>query len=174
MNIWNLPPFSVALLFFCVDFVAMLLIRVVFEKKFYLRRWWTFRYGDSIFLPMYGFFAAAILQAKVIQISFWWSIAILFLGVITMLETEFLHVEDKFYKLNQEFLPSQIYHGFIFVVMFYIIGSSLPVVISLHPFTWNFAGVIFAFFGYLLMVIKDYTAKKALKRSYKKQRRKKS
>jgi len=171
MNLWNLPPFSVAILFFCIDFLAMLFVRVVFEKKLYFRRWWTFRYGDSIFLPMYGFFAANILHGIALQITFWWSIAIIFLGVITMFETEFLHVEDKFYKFKQEFLPSQFYHDVIFVVMFYIVGSSLPVIISLHPQNWSFVGVIVAFAGYLLMVIKDYTTKKAIRKSHRKRRR---
>src|SRR5437867_4248509 len=110
MNIWNLPPLTVALLFFCVDYLAMILIRVVFERKFYLRRWWTFKLGDSIFLPFYGYFAAGILHGTNVQMSFWWTVAIVFLGVITMLETEFLHVEEHFYRLKQELLPSQIYH----------------------------------------------------------------
>jgi hypothetical protein len=122
-------------------------------------------------LPLYGFFAANILHTTVIQTSFWWTIAIIFLGVITMLETEFLHVEDKFYKVKQEFLPSQIYHSLIFVVIFYIVGSSLPVIISLHPQTWSFAGVIFAFTGYLLMVYKDYTTKRAIRKVYHKRKR---
>lgn len=172
MTIWNLPPLTVALLFFCVDYLAMILIRVIFERKFYLRRWWTFKLGDSIFLPLYGYFAANILHGAVVQMSFWWTVAIVFLGVITMLETEFLHVEEHFYKLNQELLPSQIYHGIIFVVMFYIVGSSLPVILAIHPPTWSFAGAIFAITGYFLLVVKDYSTEKGLRKSYRKTRKK--
>jgi len=172
MNIWNLPPLTVALIFFCVDYLAMIFIRIVFERKFYLRRWWTFKLGDSIFLPLYGYFAAGILHGTNVQLSFWWTIAILFLGVITMLETEFLHVEEHFYKLKQELLPSQIYHGIIFVVMFYLIGSSLPVIIAIHPLTWRFAGALLAIIGYFLLVFKDYATEKALRRSNRKTRKK--
>lgn len=171
MNIWNLQPLFVAIFFFCIDFLAVIFIRVVFEKKFYLSEWWTYLYGDSIFLPLYGFFAANILHTVVLQTSFWWNIAIVFLGLITMLETEFLHLEDKFYNLKQEFLPSQVYHSIIFVVIFYIIGSSLPVMLTIHPPTWSFVWALCAIAGYFIMVIRDYTIKKAIRRSHKKRKR---
>ncbi len=170
MNIWSLPPLLVALLFFCFDFVAMILVRVVFERKFYLRHWWTYKYGDSLFLPLYGFNAAIILHDAIIRISSLWSFILIILGITCMIGTEYLHVEEKFYKPKMEFLPSQIYHDVIFVVMFYIVGSSIPMIISLHPQTWSFYGAILAIVGYFLMVYKDYTTKKANRKSQKKRK----
>jgi hypothetical protein len=159
------------LLIFYFDFIAMIFVRMVFEKKFYLRRWWTYKLGDSVFLPLYGFFAATILHATVIQTNFWWSIILIVLGITIMLSTEILHVEEKFYKLQQELLPSQIYHAIIFVVMFYLVGSSLPYVILLHSPIWSFIGVIIALSGYLITVVIDYSVKKNIKRSQKKRKR---
>lgn len=171
MNIWSLPPLSVALIFFCIDYLAIIFIRIVFEKRFYLRRWWAFKYGDSLFLPLYGFNAAQILHTSEIQINFQWSVFLIIMGILCMLGTEYLHVEEGFYKPKVEFLPSQIYHAFIFVVMFYFVGSSFPVVILLHPLTWSFGGAILAIAGYLLMVYKDYTIKRTIRKSYKKRKR---
>lgn len=167
MNIWNTSPLFIALFLFCIDFLAILLIRIVLERKFYLREWWTYKYGDSIFLPMYGFFAATILQTShstVIQTYFWWNITLVALGIVLLFGTEYHHVKYKIYTLKQEFLPSQLYHSIIFVVMFYIVGSSLQRVIVIHKPVWSFIGVLIALGGYLLTVIKDYGIEKSFKK----------
>jgi hypothetical protein len=59
---WGLPPWAVAAVVFAIDFGAILGIRVVVERRLYVRQWWTFRYGDSVYLPLYGAFVAARLQ----------------------------------------------------------------------------------------------------------------
>jgi len=43
-------------------FGAVMTIRVIFEQKFYLTKFWSFRLGDSIGFPLFGYFAAGLLQ----------------------------------------------------------------------------------------------------------------
>ena len=50
--IWQWPPILVALFVLGIDFGAVMAIRIFVEKKFYLTRWWSFKIGDTIGLPV--------------------------------------------------------------------------------------------------------------------------
>lgn len=160
MGIWNWNPFFVAVFIFLIDFGFVFLIRVVFEKKVYLGRWWTYRYGDSIFLPILAYFLAITYQKTTVFPYLyqqpWWHISVFVFGYILMAYTEYLHIKNKVYKKKDLFLPSQLYHSFIFGIFFYTIVGSLPLLFPVRFSDLAYVGIIFGSVGFLLMCVKDF------------------
>ncbi len=62
LSIWKWHPLVVASFTFAVDFGAIVLIRIITKRNSLLPRWWTFKVGDSVFLPAYAGFAAVIIH----------------------------------------------------------------------------------------------------------------
>jgi hypothetical protein len=169
MEFWYLPPVIVTLLLFCIDFLAILLIRTLVERKFYFNKWWTYKYGDSIFLPLYGFFAAILIQNNhlIIGYSLWWELTLLSFGYILVFIIEYLHIKQKISPLKQQFYPSQIYHTFIFGIMFYLIAISVPAVIAANQPVWAYIAAFILLSCYVITCIRDIFFETIRKKSHK-------
>lgn len=72
-----------------------------------------------------------------------------------MIMTESLHIKRGVYTIKQEFAPSQLYHSFIFGVMFYLVVSILPVIIISRVPIWATIAALVSLAGYALTAAVD-------------------
>ncbi|MDP2671510.1 MAG: hypothetical protein Q8P13_03590 [bacterium] len=137
-DIWSWNPFLVAIYIFVIDFGVIMVLRRAFEGRWYLRRWWSFRLGDTVGLPVYAGFAAVIVQnhntADRFYNEVWWHLSILGLGVVLAILQEFNAFRSGSLSSRQIRKPSQLYHTAIFGPMFYYAASVFfPVMdVTLH------------------------------------------
>lgn len=151
MFLWFLPPLWVGLFILGIDFGGVMTIRLLLEKKIYFRRWWAFRYGDTLFLPLYGYFMAHMLQqnpAYVPHVSGLWTALIVCLGYLLVIGIEYRHTTNKVYTNQQQKAPSQVYHSLIFPFMFYLVITTLPVLAYADSLAWAVLGAWIAIVGY--------------------------
>lgn len=159
MFIWSWNPFAVAAALFLVDFGAILVVRRIWEGRFYLGRWWTYRIGDSVFLPAYGCFTAVVVQHATapppIYGEWRWHVGVLLVGYAIMLRGEYLHVRNGIYTLRQQLRGSQLYHSVIFGPMFYLIMSMAPFVLECWEVWWANVGALIALLAFGITVVVD-------------------
>ncbi len=124
-------PWRAAVFMFSIDFGMIMLIRRVFEGQWYLRRWWSFRLGDSIFLPIYAYFTSRLFNdaPKSLFENPCWHRSLLFGGVFFAFMNEMRAVQGGMLTLTQVLKPSQAYHTLIFGPMFYLVLAPLPTVV---------------------------------------------
>lgn len=122
LSLRQMQPFKAATLVLSSDFIAILAIRILFEGRFYLTRWWSYKIGDSIALPLYTFFCLRALENDRLSGRFydrkWFPWVLLGLGASFSIALEVQAVLNHFRRFQGEFLPSQAYHTVIFAVMF--------------------------------------------------------
>lgn len=136
MALFYYPPLLVALFLFAIDFGAIMLIRMFFEKPVYLGKSSSYIIGDSVLLPAYGYFAALVIQHSSLPALYkepFYHISILALGFFVTVLLRYISLKNKVITSQQIGRPSEVYHSFIFAVMFYFVMSSLLMLIAIHP-----------------------------------------
>jgi hypothetical protein len=131
---WKWHPLVTGLLVFLVTFGAVITIRVLLERHFYIGPWPAFFLGDTICLPTYTACATIIIRNLKASNAFytraWWHYGVLISGYISSIGLEVRAVLLNLHTLNESFIPSQIYHTLIFGLVSYLVVSSLPAVIA--------------------------------------------
>lgn len=123
LPIWDWHPALVAAFVFVIDFGAIMAIRVVIERKFYLTRWWSFRVGDTIGLPVYAGFGAIVVsdgEFTGFYTAAWWHILVLTAGYVIAIGIQVNNLRTGFFTWSDVVNPSEVYHTVIFGVMFYL------------------------------------------------------
>src|SRR4051812_34292281 len=104
MEIFYLPPVLVALILLAIDFLAIMLLRLLFEGKFYFGPFKTYSIGDSILLPIFGFFTAIIIQTNPpMEYNSNLQIGCLLVGYGVLLITELINTKKKILSLRDQF-----------------------------------------------------------------------
>ncbi len=138
--IWGWNPFLVYAFGLAIDYGAVMLIRGFTEGKWYWTRFWSFKVGDVLGLPVYMAFASIVLKHSYHQDGFytqWWcQIALLVTGYAVWTLIQFNSYRSGFYSKEVIFNPSELYHTVIYGVMFYLVSSSLtPLIFDHEPFS---------------------------------------
>lgn len=124
-------PIVAALLVFLLGFGGVMMTRRIYEGEFYLTRWWSFRIGDSIALPLFAFFTALAFQKS----TEWWNprwfnytlfLALVILGVVfarQLLLDAMINRSVSFAEANR---PSERFHTYItWPSIFALVGTAL-------------------------------------------------
>lgn len=143
---WELHPALVGFIVFAIDFGAIMVIRVFVERKFYLMRWWSFKVGDTIALPVYAGSAAVVIADA--DFSGWythwiWHAAIFAVGYLIFVGLHIHNWRSGFFSKSDALNPSEMYHTLIAGVMFYLMASVLiPAFVAddNHPFAGFLVG----------------------------------
>ena len=135
--IWNWHPALVGLFVFGIDFGAIMAIRKFIERKVYLSRWWSFKIGDTVGLPVFAGFAAAVISDEEYSGFYtqaWWHVLVMLVGYSLAIFFQVKSLTTGFFTWADVFRPSELYHTIIFGVMFYLMVSVLlPVVVDHEP-----------------------------------------
>lgn len=138
-RIWKLRkrPVLSATITFAVMFGALGLLRQFAEGGYYVKRWTSFKYGDSIALPLATYFGGKVLWGyyphKKSFLDTWQ-----FAGIVYVLSETYSvlleanAVRTKFIPLEGELqVPSQLYHTIMFgFVAAYLVPTLVAVVRS--------------------------------------------
>ncbi len=160
--IWSLNPIIAALVVILVDFgvISGLMIlegRPPWKRGLYM----TFKWNDTIFIPIYVGLSAFILQrAQFIDAfynSTYWHYSVLVVGVLVSLILEVLAVKNGQYNMSQEISPSKLWHTVIFAVVFYWVFASIIPVLLNYSDRSLLIGVIFCIIGGVMMIRLDST-----------------
>lgn len=133
--IWQWSPILVALFVLGIDFGAIMAIRIFVEKKVYLTRWWSFKIGDTIGLPVCAGFAAAVVSEgnfTGFYTQLWWHLLVLMTGYTVIITLELNSVRVGFATWEEVTNPSQMYHTFIFGIMFYLFSTVMFALVADH------------------------------------------
>ncbi len=137
--IWQWPPVLVALFVFGIDFGAIMAIRIFVERRFYLTRWWSFRIGDTIGLPVYAGFAAIVVSNghfSGFYAQLWWHILVMAVGYVLALGLQANNLRTGFFTWQEACNPSEMYHTVIFGVMFYLVSTVVFALSADHNPVW--------------------------------------
>ncbi len=159
LPVWRWRPVSVGLLVFALDFGAIMFIRIVIENQLYLSRWWSFRVGDSVFLPLYAAFAAVIINRQADRLSGlaarpWYHVFLLVFGVVLsiLIEVDAIHAgRDP----RITWLPSQLWHTAIFGLVFYLVFWSFTAILQVRAPKWAFITALVFLLGYFATITYD-------------------
>ena len=159
MFFWTWHPLLVALFTLSIDFGIIIVIRIFRNDTPLLSRWWAFKIGDSILLPIYAACAAVIIQENTLSIAplyyhLWWHVAVLISGYLALIVFETIHILNRLHPLRLRFWLTN-YHAFIFGIMFYLVVSVFPIVIFSRTPSWAFVGAILSLLGYAATVAID-------------------
>ena len=152
------PPVLVAIFIFGIDFGGVMLFRIVLERKFYLERWWSFRIGDSIGLPVYAGFAAVVVSEghfAGFYTQLWWHVLAFVAGYVIALGLQLYNLKTGFFTWRDMITPSELYHTGVFGLMFYLLVTVMVQLVTNHEPTW---ATVLAFVGlgvYVLTVTID-------------------
>lgn len=151
-----LPPAEAGLAFFLSTFVAVMVIRVLVERRWYLTRWLTFRLGDAVALPLFAGFASAAIASNPLAVSNpFMQYVLLIVGMGTSLWLEIDALEEGHRPFVNAKLPSQLFHAVTFGIVFmWITDALLAVIVS--PVTWQMIGAFIALVIYGLTVLIDF------------------
>lgn len=153
---WSHPGRAMALIFI-LDFCALVIIRdledgrlfIPFDNK-------TFTYGDGVFLPIYAGMMSLALRDKFldkngIYLKWWWHLGLVGLGICLTLGIEVTTVQQGHLWMFDQHPASKIYHRIIFVPMFYLIASVLPLVKSFPKPVWSLGIAMVSLSMYLMV-----------------------
>ncbi len=103
-----------------VSFNITMVIRFTMESADYTTKFRSFKFGDNIFLPIFGGFAAVVLQNYERQGKWyeatWWHILVLAIGLVVVFGLEG-YIQNFPERTGRSFfLPSQGYHTIMFGV----------------------------------------------------------
>lgn len=138
LPIWGWHPVWVFLFVLGVDWGAIMAIRILIERKTYLSRWWTFRVGDVIGLPLYAVAAAVVVDdfnhPDAFYQQVWWHVLWLAVGFGLSLTIQVRGLLTGFFDWKTVLNPSEMYHTAVFGVMFYLMLSiAAPVLADRQP-----------------------------------------
>ncbi len=132
--IWGWLPLLVGLFILGLDFGGTMFTRIVFERNCYFTRWWTFKIGDTIGLPVYAGFAAVVIadhEFTGIYTEWWWHLAIFLGGYALWDQVERSELKSGFKTQADLDVLSERYHTFVFRPMFYMMASILvPLIVA--------------------------------------------
>jgi hypothetical protein len=132
--IWDWHPVLVALFILGLDFGMVMAIRIRIEGKCYFTRWWSFKFGDTLGLPVYAGFAAAVIsdhEFSGFYTQWWFHLGILLFGYAFWARVQKQNLQSGFETWEDMKVPSEAYHTFIFGIMFYILASVLvPLIVA--------------------------------------------
>ncbi len=151
--IWGWHPAVVALFVFAVDFGAIMAIRIFIERQFYWTRWWSFRVGDTIGLPLYAGFATVVVGNHEYHAFFtqvWWHVLLIAIGYMIAVSNQLNGLRTGFFTVKDLLIPSEAYHTLVFGFMFYLATSLFLPVASWGSPTW---AVAMAFLGLAIYVV---------------------
>ncbi len=146
-------PMRAFFVVFAIDYGAMSAIRLLFEPRFYLTKWYSFRIGDFILLPLYAALAAYALQkidtTNRYSKRFWyvWCLGFLALGIIA---PQLL----GFAKLRFDKGPSETYHAVLFWFMFPLITYPWPLLVK-SPAKKQVIAAFACIIAFLFLVLYD-------------------
>lgn len=133
---WKWHPLMMGLLVFLTTFGAVMTIRILLERHFYLSPWPAFYLGDTFCLPTYTACATIVLHnlkpSNAFYTKTWWHYGVLVSGYLLSIGLEARAVIIKLHTLSASFIPSQFYHTLMFGLVSYVVVSSLPAVITSH------------------------------------------
>ena len=140
LPIWDWHPALVGLFVFGIDFGAIMAIRAVFEGKIYLMRWWSFKVGDTIGLPVYAGFAAVVVsdgEFSGFYTETWWHFLVLAVGYAFFVGLHVNNLRTGFFSWCDAVNLSELYHTVIAGIMFYLIVTVLPAATAVEDFRWE-------------------------------------
>ncbi len=145
--IWDWHPAWVYLFVLGIDWGAIMAIRIFIERKAYLTRWWTFRVGDVIGLPLYAAAAAVVVEdfnhSDAFYQQTWWHALWLTVGWTISLAIQARGLLTGFFDWKTVFNPSEMYHTVIFGVMFYLmVNIAAPALVDREPIGAFLLGLI--------------------------------
>jgi hypothetical protein len=158
---WKLHPALVGFLVFAIDFGVIMLIRRVREGRFYWERWWSFRIGDTIGLPVFAGFAAVVVSDSHFSgfyIQTWWHISAFVGGYLLAGYSQVKNLRTGLYSWQEITCLSEIYHTVVMGVMFYLVSTAIVAVGADREPVW---ATILAFTGlsvWILGVVIDGTS----------------
>ena len=159
--IWGWSPMLVYLFLLGIDFGAILAIRIVIERRFYLTKWWSYKIGDTIGLPVYGAFAAIVVSdvnhPDAFYTQTWWQWFVLGVGVALSLLIQLRAYLTGSYSKQVVFNPSEMYHMVIYGLMFYFIASSVFPLVHGHQPLWATIGAFVGLAIWVVCVVIDST-----------------
>jgi len=141
--IWQWPPVLVAIFIFGIDFGAIMAIRVFAEGECYLGRFWSFKIGDTIGLPVLAGFAAVVVSEghfSGFYTQLWWHLLILCLGYLISLGVQVKNLSTGKFTWEEVKKPSELWHTAVFGVMFYLVATVLAATIADHDPFWAMVG----------------------------------
>lgn len=142
--IWDWDPVLVYFFLFQIDFGNILLIRGLIERNWYLTRFWSYRIGDTLGLPVYGAFSTVVISdinhPNAFYNQIWWQWVVLGVGVVLSPLIQLRAYITRFYSKEVIFNPSEMYHTAIFAVMFYLVASSIFPLVHDHDPMWATVG----------------------------------
>lgn len=159
--IWQWPPALVAIFILGIGFGGVMLTRKVFEGKFYWERWWSFRIGDTIGLPVFAGFAAIVVSDghfSGFYTQTWWHISAFAGGYLLAGYIQVKNLRTGLYSWQEITCPSEIYHTVVMGVLFYLVSTALIAVSTDFEPIW---ATILAYTGpsiWVLCVIIDGTS----------------
>jgi hypothetical protein len=131
-------------------FVAILLVRLTFERKLYLSHWLSLNIGDSIFLPLIAYYLSrAVVEAEEEKYpGYPWHIALIAFGCVFGNLT------------NGKWLPGDTpgghYHAIFYWCGFGLMGSPLPIVLKRPIMTHNKKMAMLMAVGYFATIGADF------------------
>lgn len=152
--IWGWNPWFVYFFGLGIDYCMVRLIRRVFEGSWYTTRWWSFKVGDIIGLPVYMAFTAVVIHnthhPDAWYTQWWWHVSVLIFGYVFWTLLQFNSWRTGFYSKEVIFNPSELYHSLVYGVMFYLVVSSLaPLGNDHHPMM----ATVWALLGLLVWIV---------------------
>lgn len=155
-------PFAAAAIMILADFVAILVIRRLVEGDPTIPRYWTFRFNDTLFIPMIligmGYALRAWTPSNGWYTQRWWHLTLLAFGFGLSLLMELSPVKCGYYTMAQELSPSKLWHTFIFaIVAYWMLSALVPLLVTQRStlVTLTFA---IGFAGFVSMVVLDTIA----------------
>lgn len=133
--IWGWHPLLVGLFVLGIDWGVIMAIRRVTEGKWYWGRWWSFRVGDTIGLPLYAAAAAWVVEdyhSEAFHQQIWWHALWLSIGIGLSLFFQARGLLTGFFNRATIFNPSEMYHTVIFGLMFYLMLTIAPSALTNH------------------------------------------
>ena len=165
--VWDHGPIAAAFIVLLADFgivfALMALEAISPEAPMPWKRthYYSFLWGDTIFLPLYAAGVVFVLRNAQPLDGFYtsqfWHLALLAGGFALSIFIEVGALKNGQYTMSQEFSPSKLYHTFIFGVMFYWIASTLIPVIVVHRPVWAVALAMLGIAGFFWMGHLDAT-----------------
>jgi hypothetical protein len=154
-------PIATGLGVFFLSFGAITLIRVLVEGHLYFGRWLAFNLGDSIFLPLYGFFVAFVLRDKPIrgfQGRWWWFILLVAVGLSVSIVLE-IQAHSAGRDPQIAWLPSQLYHTLVVlpVLSAFVIWTALVIITQHRTPVWAVLACAISLAGWVGTSVYDST-----------------
>jgi hypothetical protein len=160
LPIWEWHPLLVGIFVFVIDFGAIAAIRVLQSRSNLMHSSETYLYGDSLALPVFAVGMAVVVQHGDAGLpSFFrsrrWHLLVLATGCLLALAVDGGALIQGTHSVFVNPTPSKVYHTFVFVPMFYLVASALPVLFQQRRPLLAVSASLGGLSLYLLLAIAD-------------------